>query len=38
VRASISLGAPPILRVEDEDPDEFLAIRNAFARLHPAGR
>ena len=38
VRASISLGAPPVLRVEDEDPDELLAIRNAFARLHPAGR
>lgn len=38
VRASISLGAPPVLRVEDEDPDELLAIRNAFARLYPAGR
>lgn len=38
VRASISLGVPPVLRVEDEDPDELLAIRNAFARLHPAGR
>lgn len=34
VCASITLGAPPVLRVEDRDLDELLAIQNAFARLY----